>query len=79
MNREAAIRFIVATRHKHKWTQKELADRAGTFQAHISQIEAGKKDLSLDTFLRILSALEAEITLTSDSRWNPFLKRFDHE
>ena len=38
-------------------TQKELADRVGVSRPMIAMIESGEREPSLDTLVRILSAL----------------------
>ncbi len=41
-------------RRKAKLTQKELAERSGTKKSYISRIEAGKSDIQISTFSRII-------------------------
>ena len=40
------------------WTQADLAARAGIAQANLSNIEKGKRDLTVSTLMRVASALE---------------------
>jgi len=41
-------------RKKAKLTQEELADKTGTKKSYISRIEAGKSDIQISTFSRII-------------------------
>jgi HTH-type transcriptional regulator/antitoxin HipB len=41
-------------RKKAKLTQEQLADRTGTKKSYISRIEAGKSDIQISTFSRII-------------------------
>lgn len=45
-------------------TQKQLAAITGTAQSTISDIETGVVSVSLDVYLRLLEALNADLTLT---------------
>ena len=41
-------------RKKANLTQEELAERTGTKKTYISRIEAGKSDIQLSTFYRLV-------------------------
>jgi len=41
-------------RKKAKLTQEELAEKSGTKKTYISRIEAGKSDIQISTFYRII-------------------------
>jgi len=41
-------------RKKAKLTQEQLAEKTGTKKSYISRIEAGKSDIQLSTFSRII-------------------------
>lgn len=41
-------------RKKAKLTQEQLAEKAGTKKSYISRIEAGKSDIQISTFSRII-------------------------
>lgn len=41
-------------RTKAKLTQEQLADKTGTKKSYISRIEAGKSDIQISTFYRII-------------------------
>jgi len=49
---------IYECRLSKKMSQAELAQRAGLAQANLSNIEKGKRDLTVSTLIRIASALE---------------------
>lgn len=49
--------FVTEQRKAQRLTQAELATRANTTQAYISQIEAGRGDVSLDLLERVLNGL----------------------
>ena len=44
-------------------TQKQLSEATGTAQSSISDIEGGVVSVSLDTYLRLLEALSAEVRI----------------
>jgi len=44
-------------------TQKELAEKAGTYQGRISKIESGEYDFRLSTLLKIAEALRTSLEL----------------
>ena len=43
-------------RRARGWSQQELADRAGCSKMHVSGLERGKRDFSLDMMRRIAAA-----------------------
>ena len=49
------------------WTQSELARRAGTKQGTVSDIENGIVAASLETYLALMTALDAELLLVPRS------------
>ncbi len=49
---------ITECRSRKGWTQAELAQKIGIAQANLSNIEKGKRDLTVSTLLRVASALE---------------------
>ncbi|HEY6307282.1 MAG TPA: helix-turn-helix transcriptional regulator [Candidatus Angelobacter sp.] len=40
---------VRSLRKKHNWTQAELGDRLGIDRGHVSEIECGKRMVTLDT------------------------------
>ena len=57
-------RQILNLRLARGWTQKELAQRAGTRQANISRLENGQLNPSVDMLQRVAEALDAELAVT---------------
>ena len=49
---------IYEYRSRKGWTQAELASKAGLAQANLSNIEKGKRDLTVSTLVRVAAALE---------------------
>ncbi len=49
---------VRALRQKHKWTQAELGDRLGMDRGHVSEIECGKRMVTLDTLQTIAKGFE---------------------
>ncbi len=49
---------IYECRSRKGWTQAELAQKIGIAQANLSNIEKGKRDLTVSTLLRVAAALE---------------------
>lgn len=55
-------------RKKAKLTQEELADKTGTKKSYISRIEAGKSDIQISTFSRIIEiGLNKKVNITISS------------
>lgn len=51
------INALIQERRRCRWTQKQLAERAGIGQAEVSKIERGRKSPTLDTYARLATAL----------------------
>jgi len=52
-------------RTKAKLTQEQLAEKTGTKKSYISRIEAGKSDIQISTFYRIIElGLSKRITIS---------------
>ncbi|MDP2363499.1 MAG: helix-turn-helix transcriptional regulator [Ignavibacteria bacterium] len=52
-------------RKKAKLTQEELAEKSGTKKTYISRIEAGKSDIQISTFYRIIElGLSKRLTIS---------------
>ncbi|MEO8233311.1 MAG: helix-turn-helix transcriptional regulator [Ignavibacteriota bacterium] len=52
-------------RKKSKLTQEQLAEKTGTKKSYISRIEAGKSDIQISTFYRIIElGLRKKITIS---------------
>jgi DNA-binding XRE family transcriptional regulator len=54
------INQLIERRRALRWTQKELAAHSGVGQAEISKIERGRKSPTLDTYSRLVTALELD-------------------
>jgi ribosome-binding protein aMBF1 (putative translation factor) len=52
---------IAQARYRKKLSQKELAEKTGLKQSHISSIENARGNPTLDTLLRITEALDADL------------------
>ncbi len=64
-------RQILHLRLERGWTQKELADRAGTKQANISRLENGLLNPSVDMLQRVAEALGADLAVTLEPAEQP--------
>lgn len=52
-------------RTKAKLTQEQLAEKTGTKKSYISRIEAGKSDIQISTFYRIIElGLRKKLTIS---------------
>lgn len=58
-----AASALKAVRKAHGLTQGQLAARTGSAQSTISDIENGVISVSLDVYLRLLEALDAELVV----------------
>lgn len=56
--------------------QQELANRIGTHKPNISRIESGQQNISLDTMLKIASALNKEISFELKEKPVPAVSRY---
>ncbi len=59
---EVLGKMIKATRKERKLTQTELGKLVGVQKAQISKIESSANSATIDTILKIFSALHAEIS-----------------
>ena len=57
-------RQILDLRLQRGWTQRELAQRAGTRQANISRLENGQLNPSVDTLQRVADALGVQLAVS---------------
>ena len=60
--------LIRRARKRLKWSQGELAEKAGLRQATISQIESGNPAARLETLLTVLAALDLEFQIAPRSK-----------
>ncbi len=56
--------LIRAARKKKRWRQVDLARRASMRQPLISELENGASSSRLDTILKVLAALDLDLTVT---------------
>ncbi len=61
LNMELLGRMIKATRRHRNLTQLELGERLGVGKAQISKWETSANNLTVDTIVRVFTALGAEI------------------
>jgi len=54
---------IINRRNDLNLSQKELAEKAGTYQSRISKIESAELDVRLSTLIDIAEALESELII----------------
>ncbi len=57
------VQKLVAARHDHGWSQRELARRVGLPQVHISAIETGKVSPRYNTLLDLVRVLDHDLIL----------------
>lgn len=55
---------IKELRKFRKWTQQQLADEAGIRIATVSDIEAGKANVEINTLVRIATALKCYLDIS---------------
>ncbi|MGL3210507.1 helix-turn-helix domain-containing protein [Bradyrhizobium sp. BR 1433] len=60
---EELVRTVQAKRTQQHMSQRALAVRSGLTQAHISQIETGRLEPGLSSFIQMVRALDLEIVL----------------
>ncbi len=58
------IRQIIKARIEQNLSQKELAEKAGTDQAHISRLESGRYNPSISYLKRIANGLGMDVKIT---------------
>jgi transcriptional regulator with XRE-family HTH domain len=68
------LKTISARRRALKLTQTSLADKLGIHQAHLSDIETGRRTLDVDRLLELFNLLDLELlaqnkTSTPKSEW----------
>ena len=56
------INELILRRRELRWTQQQLAEHSGIAQTAISKIERGRKSPTIDTYARLLTALELSPT-----------------
>lgn len=54
---------IIRLRSRFNMTQKELAEKAETYQSRISKIESGDHDITLSTLTKIAEAFKSRVVI----------------
>ena len=72
--RAQLLQTISARRRALKLSQKQLADKLGIHQSHLSDIETGRKTLNVDRLLELFNLLGLDLTVqnrppTTKSEW----------
>ena len=72
--RAQLLQTISARRRALKLSQKQLADKLGIHQSHLSDIETGRKTLNVDRLLELCNLLGLDLTVqnrtsTTKSEW----------
>jgi transcriptional regulator with XRE-family HTH domain len=60
-------RAVRNLRDRASITQKELAERVGTSEAYVSNIEGGRRDARWSTVVRLVRALDADLHQLADA------------
>lgn len=63
LNEEIIGELIRQAREKQKLTQEELASLLGVNKSNISKLENNIKSIRIDTFMKVLRALNAKVLL----------------
>ncbi|MBQ9010564.1 MAG: XRE family transcriptional regulator [Clostridia bacterium] len=74
--RQKIVSSLAETRMEAGISQKELARRIGTHTPNISRIESGQQNISLDTLLKIASALNKEVSVELKEKPAPAVSRY---
>ena len=74
--RQKIVSSLAQARMEAGVSQQELANRIGTQKPNICRIEAGGQNISLDTMLKIASALGKEISISLKEPEDPEITRY---
>jgi len=75
-DRQKIVSSLTAARMEAGLSQQELANRIGTHKPNISRIESGQQNISLDTMLKIASALNKEISFELKDKQAPAVSHY---
>ncbi|MBR1683781.1 MAG: helix-turn-helix domain-containing protein [Clostridia bacterium] len=76
MARQKIVSTLAEARMASGVSQQELANRIGTQKPNISRLESGQQNISLDTMLKIASALNKDITIDLKEKTEPPTSRY---
>lgn len=81
MNKKDVIAKLTEARKQSGLSQNDLAELIGTKKENISRIENGKQNISLDTIIKISSALNKDISFSLEGFNSDiyYLKQYDDE
>ncbi|MER7557814.1 helix-turn-helix transcriptional regulator [Nocardioides sp. NPDC126508] len=65
---ESLGRILQQARLLNGWSQRELAERIGTTQRYIWEIEAGKPSIFVERLFALMRETGTELTATIDAR-----------
>jgi len=74
--RQKIVSSLVSARLEAGMSQQELANRIGTKKPNISRIESGQQNISVDTMLRIASALGKDVSFDLQDKAAPEISRY---
>jgi HTH-type transcriptional regulator / antitoxin HipB len=71
--------FAKDSRNRKKLSQAEIGDRVGLRQKTVSAFESRPESTKLETFFRLLSALDLELQIVSKEDTGPTVQGWDQE
>jgi len=74
--RQKIVSALTEARMESGISQQELANRIGTHKPNISRIESGQQNISLDTMLKIASALNKDVSFELTEKAEPPISRY---
>lgn len=74
--RQRIVSTLTEARMESGVSQQELANRIGTHKPNISRIESGQQNISLDTMLKIASALNKDVSFSLTEKTAPPVSRY---
>lgn len=76
---KALAEFAKDFRSRKKLSQAEVGDRVGLRQKTVSAFESNPEGTKLETFFRLLSALDLELQIVPKEDTSSTVQRWDHE
>ena len=74
--RQRIVSALTEARMESGISQQELANRIGTHKPNICRIESGQQNISLDTMLKIASALNKDVSFEITEKVKPPVNRY---